>query len=135
MPLSVTSGNAAEDGASFNGWFVGDLSAWLRGRAPLSDDVLATMRPRVSSTVEVKWGIHPAGLPRPGGWVASSGISTLSVLIAGQFEVRFRSAEGEPETVVALRRVGDYVMSNEDYEHTWRAIEDSVILSVRWAER
>jgi hypothetical protein len=134
MSLSVTSGNAADDGAPFNGWFVGDLPSWLRGRSLASDGVLTTIGPRVSAKVEVKWGIHPAGLPRPGGWVASSGITTLSVLISGQFEVRFRSAESEPERIVSLRRVGDYVVSNEDYEHTWRAIEDSVVLSVRWGE-
>ena len=134
MSLSVTGGNAADDGLPFNGWFVGDLPTWLRERAQPSDDALAAVAPRASSIVEVKWGIHAAGLHRPGGWVASSGITTLSVLISGRFEVRFRSAEGEPERIVALHDVGDYVISNRDYEHTWRAIEDSVILSVRWGE-
>ena len=134
MHPRVTAGNAADDGAPFNGWFVGDLPAWLRSRGEASDDALAAVGLRASSVLEVKWGIHEAGLPRPGGWVASSGITTLSVLISGEFEVRFRSREGEPERVVRLSRQGDYVLSGADYEHTWRAVADSVILSVRWRE-
>jgi hypothetical protein len=134
MQLSVTAGNAADDGAPFNGWFVGDLPAWLRERGLGSDEAVAAAGMRASNLVEVKWGVHPAGVPRPGGWVASSGITTLSVLISGEFEIRFRSAQGEPERVVTLRRVGDYVLSGAEYEHTWRAIEDSVVLSVRWEE-
>jgi hypothetical protein len=134
MLLNVTSGNAAEDGAPFGGWFVGDLPAWLRSRAQTNDDALATASLRVSSVLEVKWGIHPSGMPRPGGWVASSGVTTLSVLVSGEFEVRFRSREGDPERVVRLSKAGDYVLSGADYEHTWRAVEDSVILSVRWRE-
>src|SRR3982751_5349844 len=133
MNLRVTAGNAGEDGAPFNGWFVGDLPAWLRSRGLESDDVPADAGLRTSTALEVKWGVHPAGVPRPGGWVASSGITTLSILISGEFEVRFRSFEGDPEKVVTLRRVGDYVLSGAAYEHTWRAIADSVVLSVRWA--
>lgn len=134
MHLNVTAGNAADDGAPFNGWFVGDLPVWLRSRAQAGDDAIATAGLRVSSVLEVKWGIHPADMPRPGGWVASSGVTTLSVLISGEFEVRFRSKEGDPERMVRLSRVGDYVLSGADYEHTWRAVADSVILSVRWRE-
>jgi hypothetical protein len=134
MHPKVTAGNAADDGATFNGWFVGDLPAWLSSRGSSSDDLLAAAGLRVSSVLEVKWGIHPAGVPRPGGWVASSGITTLSVLISGEFEIRFRSSEGEPERMVRLSRQGDYVLSGAEYEHTWRAIEDAVILSVRWRE-
>lgn len=134
MDPMVTAGNAAEDGAPFNGWFVGDLPAWLHGRGAASDEAIAALGVRASSVVEVKWGFHPAGMPRPGGWVASSAITTLSVLISGSFEVSFRAREGDAIRIVPLRRVGDYVISAADYEHTWRAIEDSVILSVRWRE-
>jgi len=134
MEPMVTAGNAGDDGAPFNGWFVGDLTAWLRNRGEVSDDRIASLGLRTSGVVEVKWGFHPAGMQRAGGWVASSGITTLSVLVSGSFEVRFRSASGETERVVPLRRLGDYVLSGADYEHTWQAIEDSVILSVRWRE-
>ncbi|HEV7993770.1 MAG TPA: hypothetical protein VGP25_18225 [Gemmatimonadaceae bacterium] len=134
MEPTVTFGNAAEDGAAFNGWFIGDLLTWARARGA-SDEVLAAAGRRVSRLVEVKWGIHPARMPRPGGWVASSGETTLSVLISGEFEVRFRPIGGGAETIVSLRALGDYVLSGVDSEHTWRAIADSVILSVRWDER
>jgi hypothetical protein len=113
---------------------VGDLPAWLRARGLENAGLEEAAGLRTSSHLEVKWGIHPAGLPRPDGWVASSGITTLSILISGEFEIRFRSAEGEPEKVVTLKRVGDYALSGAEYEHTWQAIADSVVLSVRWRE-
>jgi hypothetical protein len=131
---TITFGNAAEDGAAFKGWFVGDLVTWARALGE-SDEMIAAVAPRVSKTVEVKWGLHPANVPRPGGWVASSGEMTLSVLISGEFEVRFRAIGGGSERVVSLREVGDYVLSGVDSEHTWRAITDAVILSVRWTEK
>ena len=101
MQLSVTAGNAADDGASFNGWFVGDLPGWLRARGLENAGLEEAAGLRTSDHLEVKWGIHPAGLPRPDGWVASSGITTLSVLISGEFEIRFRQKLSH-----ALRRSG-----------------------------
>lgn len=94
--------------------------------------MLAAAGLRTSAALEVKWGIHPAGMPRPGSWASASDNITLSVLISGHFEVVFRSVGSDEETTVTLRAPGDYVLSGTDSEHRWRAIEDSVVLSVRW---
>jgi hypothetical protein len=135
MQPTVTTGNAAVDGAAFNGWFIGDLPGWLRTRAAPSEElVTAAAGLRATSALEVKWGIHPAGIPRPAGWAPASDDLTLSVLISGHFEVVFRAVDGGAERRVFLRTVGDYVLSGTDSEHTWRAIEDSVVLSVRWRD-
>jgi hypothetical protein len=128
----ITTGNAAADGIPFNGWFIGDLTRWSAGR-----ELVAQQPPglRDTTTLEVKWGIHPAGVPRLAGWAAASPTVTVSILLSGEFRIVFRSISTHDEREVVLRAPGDYVVSDSDTEHTWCAIEDSVVLSVRWPER
>lgn len=128
----ITTGNAAADGAPFNGWFLGDLTRWA-GEGGLT--VADTAGLRDTTTLEVKWGIHPAGVPRPAGWAAAAPTITLSILVSGEFRVVFRSVRTGEEREVILRAPGDYVISDSDTEHTWCAIQDSVVVSVRWPER
>lgn len=127
----ITFGNAGTDGIPFNGWFIGDLSRWIESRGERHADSLGL---RDTTALEVKWGIHPAGVPRPAGWAASSAHVTVSVLISGEFRIVFRAVGALDEREVVLRSPGDYVVSNAETEHTWCAIQDSVVLSVRWPD-
>lgn len=113
-PGRISIGNAENFPAS-RGWFVGNF---------LDADAGA----RKTSDVEVKWGAHPAGEGRtevaPGGDTAS-----LAVLISGLFEIGF--PDQSPDRAL-LARQGDFALYEPGVAHTWRALADSVILTVRW---
>ena len=131
LPPSVSVGNAATAGAPFNGWFVGDFTRWLAERGP-SSSADASLGLRDTPTLEVKWGSHPAGQPRPAGWAARTAAVGVSVLIAGEFVVVFRESVDSPEREVRLRERGDFVVWGPAVEHRWYAVQDSIILTVRW---
>jgi hypothetical protein len=128
-----TTGNAVTDGRVFNQWFVGDIYNWSEGRE--DEHFHSNFGLRDTRSVEVKWGIHKKGEQRSPGWVSGSGKLSLSILIRGRFSLRFRKPEDrdrEWEHILAVE--GDYVIWNEVIEHTWRAEEDSTILTIRWRD-
>ena len=104
-------GNAQDDGVDYRGWFVGSFV-----RAPDA---------RLTTAVEVKWGIHPAGDARPD-WNPDTTASTLCLLVQGCFKLHFESQS------VTFRRPGDYAVWGPGIKHRWQAIEDSVVLTIRW---
>lgn len=81
-----------------------------------------------SKEVEVKWAALTAGQERAE-WAPAEPIMTLNVLIRGKLQTVFRH-NGEEKTVEQDRE-GDYIVW-KGIEHTWKAIEDSVCISVRW---
>jgi hypothetical protein len=91
---------------------------WLVGHFMPEDDV------RHSTDVEIKWGVHPQGEERAQ-WVAKEERTSLHVLISGRFTIE------TPDRPILLTEPGDYVMLHQ-VGHSWRAEEDSVLLSVRW---
>jgi hypothetical protein len=120
----VTIGNAAEDGAPLRHWFVGDLSRWM-GR-PFGG-------PRDTRQVAVKWGVHPEGEVRPGGWSEGDEFVTLSILVSGDFVLSFET-EGGGGREVRLSRPGDYAIWTPGVRHTWRVDSACVVVTVRWRE-
>lgn len=105
-------GNANDDADTNRGWLLGHF-----------------MQPagaiRSTETLEVKWGIHPAGDKRAE-WATDEQRTTLVILVSGRFRVDL--SEGQ----VALDRQGDYGVWGPGIDHTWEALEDSVVLTVRW---
>lgn len=77
---------------------------------------------------EAKWGVHKAGEGRST-WASSTG-KTLTILISGRFTNSFR--DEDQTIVVQMSRPGDFILFGPDTEHTWRALEDSVVLTFRW---
>ena len=131
MPNWIQQGSANLDGGPFNGWFVGKLGAWCAQNGIDYDP--QEMALRDTPILEIKWGIHPQGQRRPGGWAGPSDQVSVSLLVRGRFLIRFRSLESpDQETSYLLKSEGDYVIWREEGEHTWQAEEDSVILTVRW---
>ncbi len=108
--LSYT-GNAFNDAPEHRGWIIGHFMA--------EEDV------RHSRDVEVKWSTHPAGDERQQ-WTQDDVRPTVVVLISGNFVVELSTETAE------LTRAGDYVMWGPGVDHAWRAVEDSVVLTVRW---
>lgn len=109
-------GNAAVDQVRDSGWFVGQF-------------VPAELGLRHQTDVEVKWGIHPDGEKRPQPW-ANGNATTVSVLIHGCLRVTFHL--GDMPQVVSLQKEGDYIIFAPDTVHSWEAIGDTVVLSVRF---
>jgi glyoxylate utilization-related uncharacterized protein len=107
-------GNAAEEGNGRRGWFVGHFM-------PEGDL-------RRSTEVELKWGVHPAGDERTN-WVDTETRTTVVLLIAGRFRVELSHG------TYVLREPGDYIMWGPGIAHSWRAEEDSVVVTIRWPSR
>ncbi len=105
-------GNAADEGSGNRGWVVGHF-------IDPPEDV------RSSKDVEVKWGLHPAGDKRTQ-WTADDQRTTMALLVQGNFRVDL--TEGS----ASLTRQGDYVMWGPGVDHSWEALADSVVITVRW---
>ena len=110
-------GNAAVDQARGTGWFVGQF-------------VPPEMGLRHQTDVELKWAIHPDGDRRVNGAEANRNATTISVLIRGTLRTTFE-VEGTAREV-ALKKPGDYVIFGPEVVHSWEALGETVVLSVRF---
>ena len=104
-------GNAAADGPEHRGWFVGHFMD--------PGDV------RMSKEVEIKWGIHAAGEERES-WHGDEHRTTVLLLISGRFRINLSVSSH------VLAEQGDYAMWGRGIGHSWRAEEDSVVVTIRW---
>lgn len=109
---NYTNGNAFLDGLNYRGWFIG---AFIGMDKPLNNN----------QNVEVKFAQHKQGEEREI-WSASDTTTTLCLLISGKFKIFF-----EKESIL-LENQGDYVIFLPKTMHKWIAIEDSIILTVRY---
>ena len=66
-------GNAADDGDQYRGWLLGHF---------IDPDAHGI---RHTTDLEVKWGVHPAGQTRPGGWTTGETRTSLLMLITGKW--------------------------------------------------
>ena len=107
-------GNALADGV--RGWFVGQFVSELGGLRKRDD-------------VELKWGVHPKGEHRPGAWVEYRTATTIAVLIEGQCLIKVRAGKIASERLLSIP--GDYLIMTPGTEHTWVAITDCVVLTIR----
>ena len=114
MKPNYTTGNANLDGK--RGWFIGQFVAPELGLRHRQD-------------VEIKWGVHPRGELRPGAWASYKAATSVVILIRGKILIRVR-AEGKVEDV-QLSTEGDYIILPPIIEHSWEALTDCVVLTVR----
>lgn len=112
MSTSWYHGNANEDGRDNRGWLLGHF-------IDPSEDVRST------KDVEVKWGVHPAGEKRPA-WTKDDQRTTLVLLVEGRFQVSLTDGS------VTMDRQGDYIVWGPGIDHSWEAITDAVVITVRW---
>ena len=98
------------------GWFIGHFIDSSHGPCSTRD-------------IEIKWGVHKAGEARtdPG---VSELATTLTLLISGSFIVRFLG--NDTHNSVTLKECGAYVVYPPGVAHTWEALTDCVVLTVRW---
>jgi hypothetical protein len=110
-PGALHIGNAEDDGLDYRGWFVGNF--------------IEASDARSTTDVEVKWGIHPAGDARPG-WNPDEAATTVCLLVRGCFKLHFAAQ------AVTFNRPGDYAVWGPGIKHRWEAVEDSIVLTIRW---
>jgi hypothetical protein len=103
-------GNAAVDGAERCGWLLG---AFVE-----PDDV------RMSEDVEIKWAVHPAG-DRREAWFDDENRTTVLMLVRGRFRIELSVG------TAILEEQGDYAMWGPGVSRSWRAEEDSVVVTIR----
>lgn len=106
-------GNARQAGADHREWFTGPFIPEAAGLR--------------SAPVELKWSPRPKGWVR--GWSALSADTSITLLVSGAMSLRFRGAE---HATVVLDEPGDYVMWGPGVEHDCLALQDCVVLTVRW---
>jgi quercetin dioxygenase-like cupin family protein len=104
-------GNASDSGRDSRGWFVGSF-------------IEAPPNLRHTNAVEIKWMTHAPGEARAD-WGTSRGTS-MTVLLRGRLRMIFQDREHVLETP------GDYVMWAPGVPHRWVAIDESLMLTVRW---
>lgn len=109
---SWTAGNANDDSANTHGWLVGHFVDPSQGI-------------RATEDIEVKWACHPAGDKRSQ-WASGDHRTTLVILVSGEFRV---DVTGGTKT---MNRQGDYVMWGPGIAHSWEALAESVVTTVRW---
>jgi hypothetical protein len=107
-------GNALKDGKQ--GWFVGQFMPSSMGLSR-------------QTAVEVKWGQHPKGERRRGVSRCQTA-TTISVLISGAFVTRLMIDQTMRE--ITLATPGDYLVFGPGIAHSWEALEDSLVISVRF---
>jgi cupin superfamily acireductone dioxygenase involved in methionine salvage len=107
-------GNAIAEGC--RGWFVGQFVAPEFGL-------------RHQDALEVKWGQHPKGECRRA-FAHYKSSTTISILVSGVF-VTWLKVHDELREVI-LAKAGDYIAFAPGVEHSWEAIEDCLVISVRF---
>jgi hypothetical protein len=108
-------GNVSAASADTRGWFLGHFM-------PGADNPLR------SEAVELKWWTHAKGETRPE-MAPANPVRTLNVLIRGRFVLVFPGRE------VLLEKEGDFVLFGPGMPHSYRSVEESLVLTVRWPSR
>ena len=106
------SGNAIDASKDTRGWFLGYFM-------PDEDNPLRT------SDLELKWYTHTKGETRDT-WAPANSVKTLNILIRGHFVLLF------PNQEIALEKEGDFVLFGPGTPHSFRSVEESLVLTVRW---
>jgi len=109
-------GNAASDQVGGTGWFVGQFVSAASGL-------------RHQTAVEVKWGVHPDGEKRICPWAQGHG-TTIAILLRGSLRLEFHT--GPSPRLITLQKEGDYVIYGPEVVHSWEAIGDTIVVTVRF---
>lgn len=105
-------GNAGKDTSATRGWLVGHFIDPSEGV-------------RFTNDVEIKWGVHSAGDKRPD-WTTGDQRMTLLLLVRGKFRIDLTVGSR------VLSDPGDYATWGPGIDHSWKALADAVVITVRW---
>ena len=118
----------------FRGWLVGELDRWANGDAE-KECIASKATLLTTQLVGVKFQTEPRGKAGPAYSDVGDGKITLALLIAGELRIKLVSRQSGREHTEFLRNTGDYlVWPSSTYSHSWEALEDSTVVTVRWPE-
>jgi mannose-6-phosphate isomerase-like protein (cupin superfamily) len=106
------SGNVAGASKDTRGWFLGHFM-------PGDGNPLRT------TELELKWYTHAKGETRSE-WAPGSPVKTLNILVRGHFVLLF------PDREIVLEKEGDFVLFGPGVPHSFRSVQESLVLTVRW---
>lgn len=115
-----------------NPWYAGNSEkdadenrSWLVGHFKPQGDI------RYDEDVEVKVSTHRAGEKRAQ-WTKGEVRRTFFMLMSGRWRLELAvEGDDERETIV-LDQPGDYVVWGHGVAHTYEALADSMVITVRW---
>jgi hypothetical protein len=105
-------GNVVGAAKDTRGWFLGHF---MRGEG----------NPLRTSQLELKWYTHTKGESRTE-WAPGNPVTTLNILVRGHFVLLF------PDREIALEKEGDFVLFGPGMPHSFRSVQESLVLTVRW---
>ena len=109
---SPFTGNVNDASKDTRGWFLGHFM-------PGETNPLQTQH------LEVKWYTHARGETRET-WAPGNPVQTLNILVRGHFVLLF------PDGEVSLETEGDFVLFGPGMPHSYRAEQESLVITVRW---
>lgn len=110
----IKSGRITDVSTNYRGWFIGSFT---------------DQHPEFKNdNYEMKWSKMPKGYVSSPKDKIEASKSTLGILIYGKYELDF---VGENKKVL-LKNEGDYAFYNPNYPHKGSALEDSLLLTIRW---
>ena len=80
-----------------------------------------------SDDFEIKWSKNPQGASKIAA-KANKVAKTVCILVRGKFRVDFPDLNKS----VLLEKEGDYVFFGNGIVHSWKALEESLTINIRW---
>ena len=146
MERGYLSGNARDSASPphlFNGWLVGPLRAWADATEDCGQkhrkQKMAAACAQLSTDgdradVELKFSLERTGATSQPGRCDKPGIQTLGLLIRGRMWIELTDLESGAATPIILGSEGDYLAwCSSYYNHRWAALDDSLIVTLRWS--
>ena len=111
----ISQGNIVPESEQYKNWFIGDFREEI---SPFKTDKF-----------EMKWSNREKGYFAPAkeeGSVEEK--NTLGILVRGKLKINFIDENRE----ITLENEADYYFSNPTTRHSIEALEDSLIVTLRW---
>ena len=109
-------GNFNQPGQTKRGWFMGIF--------------MDPTSPFCQAGFELKWGKEAGGTEKPA-LGTNNTAHTLTILIYGDFINEFPDTNQQ----FRMQKEGDYVYYPPGTPHTWRALKDSFLITIRWPSK
>ena len=103
----------------------GENRSWLVGHFKDPGDI------RYDEDVEVKVSSHVKGEARAE-WTKGEVRRTFFMLVSGRWRIDLAVEGGDGGETIVLTKPGDYIVWGPGVAHTYRAEEDSTVITVRW---